>query len=300
MPSPLVSIIVVSYNQGKYIRENLNSIKDQTYKNLELILADDASSDNSVEIFEKWLEENAISAKKIYHSHNTGLATILNECLELVTGKYVKMIAADDYLHPASIQKCVMKLERLGEEYGMVFTNIHTIDEQSNIISPYLVNNENIFEKNTLRYEALIEKNRIIAPSTIVKTQAIKETGKYKDNFILEDYDRWLRIGKEKKIYYINEKLCYYRRHETNISQIKHRQMFFEDLYLKMIHDKSGLKKTYVNKSMGEIFMKKEEVIPKMVKDAYFKYPYKGKMLSLCIRYNLFRIYKTFFNILYK
>ena len=55
---PLVTIVVISYNQSKYIKENLDSIKAQTYLNIELIVADDASPDNSVEIFESWLKHN--------------------------------------------------------------------------------------------------------------------------------------------------------------------------------------------------------------------------------------------------
>ena len=83
MDQPLVSIVVVSYNQGKYIKENLDSINSQTYDNIQLIVADDASKDTTVEVFDNWLLENNYSAEKNYHQKNTGLATILNECLKL-------------------------------------------------------------------------------------------------------------------------------------------------------------------------------------------------------------------------
>ena len=133
---PLVTIVVISYNQGKYIRENLDSIKNQTYPNIELIVGDDASPDNSVEVFENWLKENNYpTTYKNYHTKNTGLATMLNECIEKANGKYIKLIAADDFLHPEAIEKCVEKLESLGEDYGMVFTDTFAINDHSNIIS---------------------------------------------------------------------------------------------------------------------------------------------------------------------
>lgn len=73
MESPLVTIVVVSYYQSKYIEENLNSIKAQTYPNIELIVADDASPDNSVEVFETWLKENNYPAKELsYQKHRAG------------------------------------------------------------------------------------------------------------------------------------------------------------------------------------------------------------------------------------
>lgn len=299
MEQPLVSVIVVSYNHSKYIRENLDSIKAQTYPNIELIVADDASADNSVEVFEAWLSENHYPAKKIFHKQNTGLATTLNECLELITGKYVKLIAADDFLHPESIAQCVAKLEELGEEYGMVFTDFYTVDDNSETIDSYLKTPLSIFDNHTLRYDALLEQNRIIAPTTLIHTSILKKTGLYTPNFILEDYDRWLRIGKINKIYFINSKLCYYRRHENNVSQIKHRQMFFEDLYLKMKYDTEGQMKTFVNKSIGKVFLAQKEQIPPLVKQAYGKYPHKGKILHFMLKYNLPKVYRLYFKMKY-
>lgn len=64
MEGPLVTIVVVSYNHSKYIKENLNSVKHQTYKNIQLIVGDDASQDHSVKIFEQWLKENEYPAEK--------------------------------------------------------------------------------------------------------------------------------------------------------------------------------------------------------------------------------------------
>lgn len=58
----------------------------------------------------------------------------MNKCIELATGKYIKLIAADDFLHPQAIEKSVTKLEELGDEYGMVFTDTFSIDEESDII----------------------------------------------------------------------------------------------------------------------------------------------------------------------
>ena len=66
MNYPLVSIIVVSYNHSGYIKENLDSVKNQTYPNIQLIVADDASPDNSAEVFEQWLKDNNYPAEKIF------------------------------------------------------------------------------------------------------------------------------------------------------------------------------------------------------------------------------------------
>jgi len=132
--NPSISIICVSYNHSKYIIECLNSVKNQTYNNIELILADDASSDNSVEIFEKWLKENNFPVKKNFHTKNIGLVRTLNECIKLATGKYIKYLSCDDFLHPEFIEKGIKKLEELSDDYGMIFTDCYSINNSSEIV----------------------------------------------------------------------------------------------------------------------------------------------------------------------
>lgn len=166
---PLVSIIVISYNHEKYIRENLNSVKEQTYSNIELIVADDASQDNSVEVFEQWLLENNYKAKKNYHHNNTGIAVILNECIDIATGKYIKIIAADDFLHENTIEKCISKLEELSEEYGMIYTDVYTIDEDSKICQDIMDCNSSYSIDPNEFYNMLVVGNRIMALSVVMR-----------------------------------------------------------------------------------------------------------------------------------
>ena len=221
MDEPLVTIVVISYNQGKYIKENLDSIKSQTYRNIQLIVADDASTDNSVEIFDQWLIKNNYSAVKNYHKQNTGLAPILNECLDLIRGKYVKFIAADDYLHQSAIEKCVKKLEESGSDYGMVFTDTYCINENSAIQKD--IDNYNFagnLDRESFRRE-LLRGNRIAALTVVMRTSVIKETGQYNSELLVEDYFRWLKISEKYFIAYVSEKLAYYRLHNDNISKTK-------------------------------------------------------------------------------
>lgn len=218
MDQPLVSIVVVSYNQGKYIKENLDSINSQTYDNIQLIVADDASKDTTVEVFDNWLLENNYSAEKNYHQKNTGLATILNECLKLAKGRYLKIIAADDYLHPEYIEKCLSKL--IEEQSHVVFTQATSIDNDSHILkSDFFSIPDNPIEN----IEEKISFGNFISGSTLFYDMTILKTiGNYKKDILLEDYDFILRvISADFKISFINKNLVYYRQHETNISKTK-------------------------------------------------------------------------------
>lgn len=219
MSKPLVSVVVISYNQSRYITQNLDCLKTQTYTNWELIVADDASPDDSVNVFENWLEKNKISAKKIFHTKNTGLPVVLNEAIELCEGKYVKFIAADDYMHPECLEKSINCLEEKGNDYGMVFTDTFCIDDNNQLqkdIADYTIFGK--ISPEDFRKE-LLKRNRIAALTVLMRTDVVKETGKYDSKFIIEDYYRWLKINEKYLIAYIPEKLSYYRWHDSNISK---------------------------------------------------------------------------------
>lgn len=297
MEKPLVTIVVVSYNHAHFLEENLNSVKAQTYPNLQLIVADDASKDNSVEIYEKWLLKNNFSAFKVFHQENKGLVNTLNECIDLTEGKYVKFIAADDYLHPESIEKCVNILEELGDDYGMVFTDIWAVNDFSETIEDIANYNENQFlSKEELR-EKLILGNRIAALTVLMRTEALKKTGKYPINIIVEDYYRWLKINEHYWIAYLPEKLCYYRMHTQNISKLKEEIVKEEDLIFRMLFDKIGVAKKDIN-DFFRISYWKGNNNKKLIKH-YNNYLFKDKILSFCLNLQLpfivFRILNKIF-----
>ncbi|MBQ0151497.1 MAG: glycosyltransferase, partial [Chryseobacterium sp.] len=238
--SPLVTIVVVSYNHSRFIKENLDSILSQTYPNIQLIVADDASPDNSVEVFEEWLSDNNYPALKNYHKKNTGLATTLNECIKLAKGKYIKLIAADDYLHPDAIEECVAKMEESGDQYGMVHTDTYCIDNSSTIIKDFANYNE-LGNIDPLEFgKKLIEGNRIAALTVMMRLDVVIETGDYDAYYLAEDYYRWLMINNKYLIAYIPKKLAYYRLHENNISKLKAEKIEQENLILKMLFDNEG------------------------------------------------------------
>ncbi|SHL02242.1 glycosyltransferase family 2 protein [Chryseobacterium polytrichastri] len=282
----LVSIVVCSYNQGKYIKECLDSVKAQTYPNIQLIVADDASPDNSVQVFENWLSENNYPATTHFHQKNTGLATVLNECIELIEGKYVKVIAADDFLHPEAIEKCVAELEKSGKDYGMVFTDTYGIDENSNSIPDIAdYNSLGNINKDDFR-KLLIKGNRVAALTVLMTKEALIKTGEYKSDYLVEDYYRWLKINALYYIAYIPEKLAYYRIHGENISISKKQRIDTETLILQMMFDKNGDAKDKINDKTQKSYFTGEKISSEYSK-AYQKYPYHIKRLKIAIQYKL-------------
>lgn len=297
MEKPLVTVVVGCYNHSRYIVECLNSIKAQTYNNIELLIGDDASPDNSVEVIDHWLQENNYPAKTVYHDKNTGVVKMLNECMEHVHGKHVKFIAADDFLEATSIEKCVTMLEDIGDDLGMVFTDFVTIDENSRKIEDlFTYKNADFFEDEYfLNKTQLLHRNIIIAPTVLLRTSVLNDTGPYRENFILEDHDRWLRINEKKRIGFINEKLCYYRVLPTSVTSTRRNQMVEEDILLKMHYDRSGIAKNFIDWFfIDRIFQR--VIIPAELLKGYEQYPHKDWFLLNAAKYNFppvfLKIYK--------
>lgn len=137
--NPLTSIIVITYNSSKYVLETLESIKNQTYKNIELIISDDCSSDNTINICREWIDinkERFVRTEVITVEINTGISANCNRGVRMSKGIWIKAIAGDDILCSNAISEyisfvnennheiCCSKMELFGEDQATVENNI--------------------------------------------------------------------------------------------------------------------------------------------------------------------------------
>jgi alpha-1,3-rhamnosyltransferase len=103
----LVSIVIITYNSAKYVLETLESVKAQTYEKIELVISDDCSTDDTVEVCQRWIEENKdrfIATKIVTVAKNTGVAPNCNRGVRASKGEWLKLCAGDDLLLPECIQ----------------------------------------------------------------------------------------------------------------------------------------------------------------------------------------------------
>lgn len=110
---PIVSINIPVYKCEKYIERCLISVKNQTYKNIEIILVNDCTPDNSVEIIKQFIVENPeLDIKLIHHKENSGLSVVRNRAIEESSGKYIYMLDSDDYITTDCIEKLIANSEK--------------------------------------------------------------------------------------------------------------------------------------------------------------------------------------------
>jgi glycosyltransferase involved in cell wall biosynthesis len=129
----LVSVPVITYNSSKYVLETLESIKAQTYQNIELIISDDCSTDNTVEICRKWIEENKsrfVRTELITSDVNTGVSANGNRGRNACRGEWIKSIAGDDLLMPNCIESYVNYVKQTPEAI-YIFSKVEAFGAES-------------------------------------------------------------------------------------------------------------------------------------------------------------------------
>jgi alpha-1,3-rhamnosyltransferase len=129
---PLVSIVVIVYNSSNYILETLNSITHQSYKNIELIISDDCSTDNTLEICKKWISDHSNFKTKICTSKkNTGISGNINRGVKTATGDWIKLLSGDDLLFEDSIERFLLFISYNGG--GICVSRMHFFGDEENV-----------------------------------------------------------------------------------------------------------------------------------------------------------------------
>ncbi|MFZ2038541.1 MAG: glycosyltransferase family 2 protein [Minisyncoccia bacterium] len=206
-----VTIIIPTYNAEKYIAETIDSILNQTHKNIEIIVVDDGSTDNTKEIIKDYIENKKII---YFRKNNGGPATARNIGIKSATGDYIALLDADDIWMSDKLEKQIKFLNK--NDLDLVYTNRFFIGfkEQKEWINNF------IYNKNHL-----IRENFIINSSVLIKTKILRENsfGEVKRLFAVEDYDLWLKLAfKKYKFGFLQEKLTGYRIHTNQISSPKY------------------------------------------------------------------------------
>jgi len=211
---PLVSVVVPSYNHEVYIEECILSIVNQTYKNIEVIVLDDGSTDHSREILQRLQKQYGFILE---FQENQGVAKTMNRLFGMTHGKYVTGSASDDFLMTDKIEKQVRFLEA-NPEYDMVFGKVYFVDEKSKIIEGFRIFEPFDEPVKYIPFDLLIQNNRIPAPTMTVRRNIWEKVGGYDESAIIEDFDLWLKIAYNGKIAYLNDYFAYYRWHLKNAS----------------------------------------------------------------------------------
>jgi len=240
MKKPLVTVCIPVYNHEKYVAESIQSVIDQDYENIELIIINDGSKDNSDNIINQYLDKckDRFVRFEYRDRENKGLSATLNESLEWAKGKYYSPIASDDVLLKNKISLLTNKLEELDESYAIAFGDASFVDDNTNTIyldkktglsvskekglnsflEYYTLNRDfNYKDKNEFgTYKSIIEGNYLPAMSFVARLDKVLKVEGWTVNNRLEDIEMWLKLSRNYKFAYIDAYVAKYRWHLSN------------------------------------------------------------------------------------
>lgn len=211
----VVDVCVITYCSAKYVLQTLESIYAQTYPDIRLILSDDCSKDNTVEVCRQWVsthKDRFLYTEILEVPKNQGTVFNCKRAFERVASLYYMMIAGDDYLAPMHIEKCMAKYDDMPNA-GFIYTSSNLVLEREGRIIPEDISK---FREGDIFEDLFLLNFWPKSGSFLFRTEAMKNVGGYNTAIWVEDYDYALRIANKYPIGWAQDFLMFYRLHDTN------------------------------------------------------------------------------------
>jgi glycosyltransferase involved in cell wall biosynthesis len=217
---PKVSVLMPSFNYARYLPLAITGVLSQSHSDLELIITDDCSTDNSREIVKDWqrLDNRVIS---VFHDVNTGLAGARNSGLAASSGEFIALCDADDIWLPEKL-KIQMEVFRRNPELGLVYSDSAIIDGDGNLTGQLfssMIHRVGQATSGSL-FEELCQRNFLCVPTVTLRREAIQYAGGFDESLrSLEDWVCWVKISRKYPFYYVEDALVQYRIHRAGLSR---------------------------------------------------------------------------------
>lgn len=216
---PKVSVLMPSFNYARYLSLAIESVLSQSYSDLELIITDDCSTDNSRKIVEHWKRQDN-RVVPVFHDVNHGLARARNSGLAVSSGEFVALCDADDIWLQHKL-KTQMECFRAQPDLGVVHSDSAIIDGDGKLTGQLfssLLHRKGQITSGHL-FEVLCERNFLCVPTVILRREAIEYAGGFEENLrSLEDWVCWTKVSRKYPFQYVEEALVQYRIHGAGLS----------------------------------------------------------------------------------
>jgi len=239
LTSGLVSIVVASYNHAEYLVERMQSLLEQTYPLIEILVIDDCSSDNSVEILRNFATDPRVSL--IIREVNGGWVAVSNQGSELASGEYLLYANCDDACEPEMVSKLVEAMQK-NPSAGVAFCRSLMVDASGKVLGDDYAGREPAF-KARCADDTLIsgrEMSRFLLHSCVMpnlsavlmrKSEFLAAgsfSGQYK---VSSDWDLFFRLSERCDVAYVAAPLNYFRQHETTVRSQTKSKIIYEEFF---------------------------------------------------------------------
>jgi glycosyltransferase involved in cell wall biosynthesis len=212
--STKVSVCVPSYNAGRFLPAAIESVLSQTFTDFELIVSDDASDDDTVEVCTRYVDARLKIARS---EERLGQSGNWNRCLELATAPYVILLHADDELCPGYLERAVAMLDS-NPDVGLVHCAVEHIDEAGKSLSLQRLFERDTIDRDGVTLRRLVLDGCVISPAGVmVRRSVYAQAGPFTDMIVWGvDWHMWIRISLEWPVGYVSDTLARYREHDQS------------------------------------------------------------------------------------
>ncbi|MDD5381711.1 MAG: glycosyltransferase family 2 protein [Phycisphaerae bacterium] len=210
--NPFVSVIIPTYNRSRLLVRSVKSVLNQTYRSFELIIVDDASTDNTEKVVRSFNDERI---RYVRHEKNRGEAAARNTGIKAAKYDYVAQQDSDDEWLPEKLAKQVRAFENCPPQIGVVYTGFWKEENGQRTYIPF----EWVNKKDGDIHQQLLKGNFVGSPVTLVKKECFEKAGMFNEGiFHLVDWELWLRISKYYHFKCVDEPLAIAYYHSDNVS----------------------------------------------------------------------------------
>ena len=211
MSRPTVSVIIPTYNRAALLKRAIESVLNQSFKDFELIVVDDASPDNTPEVVRS-IRDSRI--RYIRLKKNSGGPVARNTGIKKARGKFIALLDDDDEWLPHRLELQVKKLETLDKEFGVVYGGFYYVSQQDGRIL-----GKRLPQFRGDVYQHFLRENFVGSPTLLIRRECFKKAGLFDPKLTSsQDWDMWLRIAKYYKFDYVDEIVAKYYVHGRQIS----------------------------------------------------------------------------------
>ncbi len=306
--TPIVTVIISTYNSAQFLVETLDSVKNQTWEESELIITDDCSTDDTIKIASKWLNTNKerfVRVKLLTSEINTGISANANRGLKESTGKWLKFLGADDTLLPDCLTDNINFIQK-DPNIRVLFSKVNIFNESFNPGDFLTTNPDGPIKSYSIlwpgrtsesQYRMLLVCDRVdFSPSVFIHRDLILSLGGFDERFrFFEDYPLWLKLTKSgHKLYFMDQVTVNYRQHRGAINNTG-RPLIVSPNYFKS----ESFRKTYTYPFLPPILKAEQKF--KWIASQFFRIDFLNRktIINRCL-YTILTIYLNPFRYLIK
>lgn len=234
-----VTVAIPTFNRSRFIGKTIESVLEQTYQDFELLIINNASTDNTESVVRSFTDKRVHYVK---NEKNIGIIGNWNKCIQLSSGKYLVILGDDDIFLKRFLEESV-DVHNTHPTVGFTFTHCNKVDEAGNFIKRWGYNftpaghlKELDYLFYTLDYEACLTNSSTV----LLKREVFNSVGEFRVEFARNvfDFNMWIRIASCYDTFFIDEVLCDYRIHDDQVSQLHWRKKKTGKIgtYLELLH----------------------------------------------------------------